>query len=184
MSDLDGLNADAVAAVDRVTPVDHDDFEQFFAAGHDDQVRRAFLLVGSAATAHDVVAEAYLSVYRRWGQLDDAEHYLNRCVTNGCRDVYRRRGRWAKLISARPLDHDGAGVDAATVDGSIDQWTEARVELAEALAILPYRQRAAIVLRFYGRESEAAIADALGCRPGTVGSLIHRGLGRLRKELS
>jgi RNA polymerase sigma factor (sigma-70 family) len=57
------------------------------------------------------------------------------------------------------------------------------VELAEALAQLPFRQRAAIVLRYYGRESEREIADRLDCRPGTVGSLIHRGLAALRAEL-
>lgn len=58
------------------------------------------------------------------------------------------------------------------------------IELAQALARLPFRQRAAIVLRYYGRESEREIAERLGCRTGTVGSLIHRGLAALRKELS
>ena len=56
-------------------------------------------------------------------------------------------------------------------------------ELADALAMLPARQRAAIVLRFYSDLSEAATAAALGCRPGTVGSLVHRGLAQLRRVL-
>ena len=54
-------------------------------------------------------------------------------------------------------------------------------ELFDALAALPSRQRAALVLRFYEDLSEADIAVALGCRPGTVKSLLHRGLAELRK---
>ena len=53
--------------------------------------------------------------------------------------------------------------------------------LGAALATLPYRQRAALVLRYYSDLPDAEIAVALGCRPGTVGSLVHRGLERLRE---
>lgn len=55
--------------------------------------------------------------------------------------------------------------------------------MAELLLELPFRQRAAVVLRFYGGQSEAEIADVLDCRPGTVGSLIHRALKALRTTL-
>ena len=55
---------------------------------------------------------------------------------------------------------------------------EAR-ELLDALARLGLRQRTALVLRFYADMSEADIAQALGCRIGTVKSLVHRGLRQL-----
>ena len=54
-------------------------------------------------------------------------------------------------------------------------------ELWDALATLPARQRAAVVLRYYADLPVAEIGAALGCRPGTVKSLLHRGLGELRK---
>ena len=57
------------------------------------------------------------------------------------------------------------------------------MELADVLLELPYKQRAAIVLRFYSDLSEVEIAEVLECRPGTVGSLIHRGLAKLRKAI-
>jgi RNA polymerase sigma factor (sigma-70 family) len=57
-------------------------------------------------------------------------------------------------------------------------------ELADAVATLPFRQRAAIVLRYHVGLTEREIADALGCRPGTVKSLASRGLSTLHKELS
>jgi RNA polymerase sigma factor (sigma-70 family) len=52
-----------------------------------------------------------------------------------------------------------------------------------ALQQLPYRQRAALVLRFYGDLSERDAAAVLGCRTGTVKSLVHRGLAAMREEL-
>jgi DNA-directed RNA polymerase specialized sigma24 family protein len=40
-----------------------------------------------------------------------------------------------------------------------------------------------IVTRYWAGWSEAEIAEALGCRPGTVKSLASRALDRLRKEV-
>ncbi len=55
--------------------------------------------------------------------------------------------------------------------------------LLDALATLNERQRVAIVLRYYEDLSEADIADAIGCRPGTVKSLLSRGLTQLREVI-
>jgi RNA polymerase sigma factor (sigma-70 family) len=51
----------------------------------------------------------------------------------------------------------------------------------DALAALPHRQRAALVLQFYEDLPQAEIAEILGCREGTVASLVHRGLAQLRR---
>ncbi len=56
-------------------------------------------------------------------------------------------------------------------------------ELFDVLAALPYRQRAALTLRYWCGMDVAEIADALQCRPGTVKSAISRALDRLRVEL-
>ncbi len=56
-------------------------------------------------------------------------------------------------------------------------------EVVDALAKLPMRQRAALVLRYYQDLSEADIAEALGVRPGTVKSLLSRGLDQLREVI-
>ena len=55
--------------------------------------------------------------------------------------------------------------------------------LWRALGRLSGRQRAAIVLRFYEDLSEARIAEILRCRPGTVKSLLSRGLETLRHDI-
>jgi RNA polymerase sigma factor (sigma-70 family) len=56
-------------------------------------------------------------------------------------------------------------------------------ELADVLVTLPHRQRAAIVLRYYHDLPDREIARVLGCRVGTVASLVHRALERLREVL-
>ncbi len=141
-------------------------FSEFYGREHDGQVRRSFLLLGDLALAHDVVAEAFVSVFGRWETIREPGPYLNKVVINGCRDAARRRER------EPPVPDPGVGVEVDPVD-----------YLADLLLGLPFRQRAAIVLRFYGSCSESEIASYLRCRPGTVGSLVHRGLKVLRLQL-
>src|SRR5438552_16465649 len=133
------------------------------------QVRRAFLLVGSNEVANDVVHDGFVAVYRRWGELAEPGAYLNRVVLNGCRDHFRQRQRQARLLPRV---------------ASTAQMTAVSDTLDDVLSGLPFNQRAAIVLRFYAELSVAEIADALGCRPGSVGPWINRGLQRMRKALS
>jgi RNA polymerase sigma factor (sigma-70 family) len=53
----------------------------------------------------------------------------------------------------------------------------------DALQVLTPRQRAAIVLRYFEDLPEREIAAALGCRPGTVKSLLSRGITKLKGSL-
>jgi RNA polymerase sigma factor (sigma-70 family) len=131
------------------------------------QVRRAALLIGSVEAAHDVVHDAFVAVYRRWDTVREPGPYLGRVVLNGCRDHARRAATSRRKL---PL--------------LVERAEPGDEVLWDALADLPFNQRAAVVLRFYLRMTDREIADTLGCRPGTVGPWIHRGLRRLRKDLS
>lgn len=142
-------------------------FEELYERELPIQVRRAALLVGDAEAAHDLVHDAFVEVYRRWDDLDDAGPYLARAVVNRCRDHVRRRATGARRL---PL--------------LVERGTAEDETLWDALGALPFNHRAAIVLRFYHRLPEAEIAATLGCRPGSVGPWIQRGLRRLRKDLS
>ncbi|HET6812147.1 MAG TPA: sigma-70 family RNA polymerase sigma factor [Acidimicrobiales bacterium] len=127
-------------------------------------VRLAFLLTGSNELAEEIVQEAFIRLRDR-ADVADLPSYLRATVVNACRDHHRRAGaRTRALVRLAPVE--------ITVD-AVD-------ELHDALARLPARQRAVIVLRYYEGLSEAEIAGLLGCRPGTVKSLAHRGLGVLR----
>ncbi len=128
-------------------------------------VRLAYLLVGSVPLAEELVQDAFARMHKKWDHIEHRRAYLRTAVVNGCRS-HRRR---AVLERTRRPDPPP---DAAPPAGD---------ELGDALAALPSRQRAALVLRFYQDLPEAEIAAALGCRPGTVKSLLHRGLQQLRK---
>lgn len=150
-----------------------DAFAAFYRAELDGQVRRAYLLLGSDEQANDVVHDAFVAVYRRWGRLREPGPYLNRAVLNRCRDVGRRRGRDQRLLPRL------VGVPAGAAVG-----TESAADLDDVLARLPFNQRAAVVLRYFGQLTTAEIAAALGCRPGSVGPWIHRALLQMREELA
>ena len=130
-------------------------------------VRLAHLITGSNEVAEDVVQDAFVRMYRNWDRADQPGAYLRTIVVNGCRTWHRRR-RMERERLPRPSP---AGVDAEVH------------ELLDALAHLGLRQRTALVLRFYLDMSEADVAQVLGCRPGTVKSLVHRGLRQLEEVI-
>jgi DNA-directed RNA polymerase specialized sigma24 family protein len=65
-----------------------------------------------------------------------------------------------------------------------DRAQPAHESIAGLLDVLPFEQRAVIVLRFYAGLGNAEIAHALRCPTGSVGPWIDRALTRLRKELT
>lgn len=66
-------------------------------------VRLAMLMLGDQSSAEDVVQDAFLGLYRRWGALSDygrAVAYARSSVLNGCRDALRRRSRKIRETAA------------------------------------------------------------------------------------
>ncbi|MEO1065045.1 MAG: sigma-70 family RNA polymerase sigma factor [Actinomycetota bacterium] len=143
-------------------------FEELFEREALAQVQRASLLLGSVAEANDVVQEAFARLLERWDDLDAPGPYLNRTVLNLCRDQARHRGRQRRLLGR--------------LAGRPDRVETAEV-LDDVLERLPFNQRAAVVLRFWGGLTTAEIAAELGCAPGSVGPWISRALSTMRKEL-
>jgi RNA polymerase sigma-70 factor (sigma-E family) len=137
--------------------------------------RLAFLLTGDRTLAEDLVQEAFVRLAGRFVDMrnpDAFEAYLRRTVVNLTNSHFRRlRVERAYLERQRQ-----APVDARRPFPDL----ESRDELWQALQLLNVRQRAAIVLRFYEDLSEREIAEVLECPPGTVKSLISRGMDALR----
>jgi RNA polymerase sigma factor (sigma-70 family) len=131
------------------------------------QVRSATFLLGSRAAAQDVVHDVFAELLRRWDDVAEPGAYVQRAVVNRCRDV-QRRAAVARRHRDRFRPEDVPAIDAPLYD---------------ALATLPFKQRAAVVLRYYLGLSEAEIAAHLGSAPGSVGPWIRRGLDRLADQL-
>lgn len=129
-------------------------------------VRLAALLLGSDGNAEEVVQDAFIRVGRRWNRVQQPVAYLRTAVVNASRSQLRRT-----RVERRYLPVSAEAVEL----GADEVW--------DVLAQLPYRQRAALVLRFYEGLRDEDIANALGCRPSTVRSLTHRGLTHLREVI-
>lgn len=132
-----------------------------------EMVRLAYLLTGSQETAQDLVQDSFAKLHSAYGRVREPRAYLRRSVVNGCTSHHRRGFRQRRTAAAlRPASNE---LDAD--------------ELFDVLDALPARQHAAIVLRYWHDLSENEIAGVLGCRRGTVASLLHRGIAALREVI-
>ena len=146
------------------------DFDTFYRLHRAPAVRWAVALVGDRGVAEDIAQEALHAVGQRLGSIDDPAAYLRRTVVNRCHSWHRRNGR-ARRREARARA------------GETTTYTAPTNEMLDALAALPYRQRAAVTLRYWADWTDDQIAESLGCAPATVRVLLHRGIDALRKEI-
>lgn len=133
----------------------------------------AVLLTGSRAAGEDLLQSALERLMRSWNRVrEDREGYLRRIMYNLAVDDWRRRKRRPEVFVT---EEPAAGpADPGTV-------VALRRTLVAALAQLPPRQRAVLVLRYWEQRSEAETATMLGCSIGSVKSTASRGLSRLRE---
>jgi RNA polymerase sigma factor (sigma-70 family) len=141
--------------------------EDLYRAKWSSMMRLAWLMTGSREAAEDIVHDAFLRLERSLGDVREPVPYLRRIVV---REVYARQRHAEVERRHRPR----------VLEPVFNPEVE---EIWDAVRILPDRQRCALVLRFYSDHSIDEIAELLGCPSGTVKSLIHRGLARLREEL-
>jgi len=145
-----------------------------YAAHAPDGIRLAYLLTGDRALAEDLVQDAFARLVGRLQHLRDRGAfgaYLRRTIVNLATSHFRRRRverAYLERVAAAP----------AVETNTNDDLDEA---MHTALLRLPERQRTAIVLRFYEDLSDVQTAEILRCSPGTVRSLVTRGMKTLRQ---
>jgi RNA polymerase sigma-70 factor (sigma-E family) len=138
--------------------------------------RFAYLICGDRGLAEDLVQDAFVALYRRFGEvlpIDAPLAYARRSIVNGNTSHGRRRMNSETALSDLP-DGPDAAVDAVDHGEQDAMW--------RVLATLPERQRAVLVLRYYLDLPDHEIADALGCREGTVRSIAARAFAALRRH--
>ncbi|RKN46378.1 SigE family RNA polymerase sigma factor [Micromonospora endolithica] len=133
-------------------------------------LRAAYLICGNRHQAEDLLQDALLKLALRWPTVRDGDPaaYVRSILYRDAISWWRRRRR--EWLSASPPER--AGQEA---DGTL------RLALHRALAGLPPRQRAVLVLRYFEDLTETATAEALGVTVGTVKSQSHAALRRLRE---
>jgi RNA polymerase sigma-70 factor (sigma-E family) len=152
-------------------------FEEFVQASSARLFRMALLLnANDQAAAEDLLQLALERAYRHWARVcrsGDPERYVRGILANASSDRWRNAVRHRE----RPLDDDYAGLVSADHAVGVAEHDF----LMRALAELPPRQRAVMVLRYFNDLPEAEIAEMLSCSVGTVKSQVSRGLTRLRE---
>ena len=137
--------------------------------------RLAAALCDDWQRADDLVQAALTKLYVHWGRVRAADHPDAYARTVLVREfLQERRSLWVRRVSlaGRVSDSSAAAVDHDVV-----------LDLRAAVAALPARQRATLVLRFYCDLSVEQCAEVLGCSPGTVKSQTARALETVRRAL-
>jgi RNA polymerase sigma-70 factor (sigma-E family) len=140
-------------------------------------LRLAYLLSGDRELAEDLMQEAFARLIARLRHLRDPEAfdaYLRRTIVNLATSHFRRRA-----VERAYLTREGPW----SVEAASDPDLAMHESMRRTLLSLPERQRAALVLRFYEDLFEQQIAEILRCRPGTVRSLVSRGMAAMRIRL-
>ncbi len=154
-------------------------FDQFVTANTDGLLRTAYLITWDLQTAEDLVQETLIKVAKRWPKIKRMDHpvaYARRILVNDALDGRARHQRRRSELSAQQPGQNGHMPDPSALIDTHD-------ELIAALATLPPRQRAVLVLRYFLDLPEAEVAAALQCSLGTVKSTASRGLARLEQTM-
>jgi RNA polymerase sigma-70 factor (sigma-E family) len=142
-------------------------------------LRTAYLLCGGDhAAAEDLLQGVLERVVPRWRRIrHHPEPYVRAALANAAVNRWRRK---ARRVTETPLTWEGPqpripGPEQRVLDHDL---------VVRALATLPPRMRAVLVLRFLDDMSETDTAAALRCGIGTVKSQTSRGLARLRELIA
>jgi RNA polymerase sigma-70 factor (sigma-E family) len=150
---------------------------EFVAARRRSLLQTAFLLAGDWHLAEDLVQTTLAKLYVAWARIqrpDDVDAYARRTLVNAFIDERRRPWRREQAVDDVP---DRVAVPSNPSDPAM------RGRILAALAQVPKKQRAALVLRYWEDLSVEHAADVLNCSTGTIKSQTARGLERLRDAL-
>lgn len=152
------------------------EFADYVAARIPSFRRLAVALCQDWHRADDLVQAAITKLYVNWPRAraaDNTDSYARAIIVREF--ITERRSGWVRRVSLRsdPPDAEATRPDADSV-----------LDLRAALAVLPPRQRATLVLRFYCDLNVDQSAQVLGCSPGTVKSQTAKALDSLRRIMA
>ncbi len=151
------------------------EFTAYYAARGGIMRNTAYLLCGDWHLAEDLTQTAFAKLYRAWGRVqrhDALDAYLRRVLLRTFLDECRKP--WRRETIVEP---------SSVLLNSVAAESSADADIRDALAAVPPKQRAVLVLRFWADLSVEQTAQALGCSAGNVKSQTARGLATLREAL-
>jgi RNA polymerase sigma-70 factor (ECF subfamily) len=143
-------------------------------------------MLGNEADARDASQEVFLRVYKylkRYDQNQDFFAWIYRITVNVCRDILKKRRHHDSRIVPIAADADEDVLEIPAPQEDVEQiflTTQRRELIAQAIATLPYKERASIVLRDVEGFSTEAVAKILKSSATTVRSQISSARKKIR----
>jgi RNA polymerase sigma-70 factor, ECF subfamily len=186
MSQQRSTGSAAVSATNTATdvattyePGNEADFERLYQTSYGRILGTLTAMLGDRAAAEDCCQDAFERAYKKWASwqpIAPAEAWVHRIAINAAVS-YRRKMKLREV--GEVIRRMGRPEGPPDPQDQIE-----RRDLAEALAKLPPKQAAAIVLRHYHGYTNRAIAQALRIPERTVASRLAIAKQRLRAMLS
>jgi RNA polymerase sigma-70 factor (ECF subfamily) len=144
-------------------------FEEVYRAEYGQVCKTVFLSTGDWGLAEEAAQEAFARALARWGRLRQ-HHWIGGWITTTALNVARR------ALRKRPgsIQSDVAYPDTATDD---------LIDLHRVVRGLPQRQQEAVLLYYVADHPLSQVAEAMGCREGTVKAHLDKARRSLRRAL-
>jgi RNA polymerase sigma-70 factor (ECF subfamily) len=172
--------------IERAVAGDTSAFEQIMIHSQQRVLAMSWRMLGNEADARDASQEVFLRVYKylkRYDQNQDFFAWVYRITVNVCRDMLKKRQRQSDRIIPIEIDSDEGWLEIPAAQDNVEQMllsTERRALIEQAIATLPYKERASIVLRDVEGFSTEAVAEILQSSATTVRSQISSARKKLR----
>lgn len=145
----------------------------------------AYRILGDAATAEEVVQDAFLRVWRQAESFDanrgNVRAWLFSIVHHRAIDLLR--GRYGKRRTESALDEIEHALATPDIWGEVSQTLQ-QEQIRTAVRELPVEQRHTIELAFFEGLTHSEIAERTGVPLGTIKSRMRLGLRKLRDALA
>ena len=182
MSDERHLDEDA-ALMCRARDGDDDAFATLFTRWRVAMVRFAVRFVGDQVRGEELAQDVFVKIYKARHRYEPRERfraYIFRVATNHClNEVARAEHRYPK----GPLEHDPTDLSAPNAERLVDA-ARMQATIREAVASLPAKQRAALLLQKEDGLSLMEIAQGLDTTVSAVKSLLNRARATLKAQLA
>lgn len=156
----------------------HTDFADFIEMNLKEFSRYAHALAANQDDAQDILSESLIKAFMAWPRISAMDHpigYIRKIIVN---TVISDGRKWYNQNIAPYLTDQVP--DTPTID---HYWRVHQLdELNHLLTVLPKRQAAMIVMRYYLNLSDTEISDRLRCSAVTVRSTISRALTVVRNN--
>jgi RNA polymerase sigma-70 factor (ECF subfamily) len=176
--------------IERAAAGDATAFEEIMISSQQRVMAMSWRMLGNEADARDASQEVFLRVYkylRRFKQDQDFFAWLYRITINVCRDILKKRRQQTGPILSIAADSDEGVLAIAAEQDDAEQTllqSQRRELIARAIATLPYKERASIVLRDVEGLSTEEVARILKSSATTVRSQISSARRKLRAYCS